>query len=181
MSAKSSPTRYGSVAITIHWLTALAVFGMLISGQMMDWAEDGAFVGRILPFHVVAGILVGVLTVLRLVWWWVVDRKPAPVGGMSAVQERLAAIVHGLLYLVVLIMVASGIGMVALTGAAPQIFGGGALPEFDAVAPYGVHGVVSKLLLVLVIGHIGAALYHQFIRKDRLLGRMGLGAAPRAD
>ncbi|MGZ6317410.1 MAG: cytochrome b/b6 domain-containing protein [Anaerolineales bacterium] len=32
------------------------------------------------------------------------------------------------------------------------------------------------LLLLLVILHIGASLYHQFFRKDNLLGRMWFGS-----
>ncbi len=38
------------------------------------------------------------------------------------------------------------------------------------------HGLSWTLLLLLVILHIGAALYHQFFRKDNLLGRMWFGS-----
>jgi cytochrome b561 len=31
-------------------------------------------------------------------------------------------------------------------------------------------------MLVLLAFHIGAALYHQFIRRDRIFARMGVGA-----
>lgn len=34
------------------------------------------------------------------------------------------------------------------------------------------HGAVSKLLLVLALGHIGAALWHHYIRRDGLIGRI---------
>ena len=37
-----------------------------------------------------------------------------------------------------------------------------------------VHGIVARVLIALLIGHIGAALYHQFIKRDRLLARIGL-------
>jgi cytochrome b561 len=39
------------------------------------------------------------------------------------------------------------------------------------------HGFMSRILLVLLVDHVGAALYHQFVRHDRLLGRMGVGPA----
>ncbi len=39
------------------------------------------------------------------------------------------------------------------------------------------HELSWKILLVLIILHIGAALYHQFIRKDNLLGRMWFGSS----
>ena len=54
---------------------------------------------------------------------------------------------------------------------------GAPLPDFSEVLPRLAHGIMSKVLLVLLAGHIGAALYHQFIRRDRLLARMGIGRA----
>lgn len=173
MALKSSTERYGAIAVSIHWVSALAVILMLASGQAMGWNDD--LVGNILPIHVLMGLVVGVLTLFRIVWWLAFDRQPRPVAGISAGQERLARAVHLGLYVAITIMVVSGIAMLALTGAAPQIFGGGSLPEFDEVAPFAAHSLVSRLLLALVAGHIGAALWHQFIRRDGLIGRMRLG------
>ena len=38
---------------------------------------------------------------------------------------------------------------------------------------------MSRLLLVLLVAHIGAALYHQVIRRDRLMGAWGWGRPDR--
>lgn len=171
MPIKSSPHRYGAMAAAIHWLTALAVILLLVSGQIMG----GPNMATILPVHVSLGIVVGVLTLFRIVWWLAFDKKPAPVGGTTKAQHLAAQIVHYGLYAAILIMVASGIAMVALSGAAPAIFGGGRLPNFSTLAPFGAHGLVSKLLLLLVIGHIGAALWHHLVKRDGLIGRMGFG------
>lgn len=173
MALKSSKDHYGAIAASIHWVSALAVILMLASGQAMDWDDD--LVGTILPIHVSIGLLVGVLTLFRIIWWLAFDRQPAPVRGMGAGQERLARLVHLGLYGAIMIMVASGIAMLVLTGAAPQIFGGGALPEFDAVPPFAAHSVISKVLLVLALGHIGAALFHHLVKRDGLISRMGFG------
>ncbi|MCW8986277.1 MAG: cytochrome b/b6 domain-containing protein [Gammaproteobacteria bacterium] len=40
----------------------------------------------------------------------------------------------------------------------------------------GVHGTVWILLVVSVVGHVGAALHHHFIRKDNVLKQMTTGA-----
>ncbi len=173
MSLRSSPHRYGPVAAGLHWVSALAILLMLGSGQAMDWAPGPEQVAAILPIHLALGVLVGVLTLFRILWWVAFDRHPEPAQGMSRTQEALARVVHLGLYAAILVMVASGIGMVALTGAAPAIFGGGTLPDFSAVPPYLVHGLLSKVLLVLVLGHVGAALWHQFVQRDGLIGRMG--------
>ncbi|MBJ3786530.1 cytochrome b [Devosia sediminis] len=173
MPLKSTPRRYGAIAATIHWLSALAVILMLISGMVMGNEDD--LVPAILPIHVSLGIVVGVLTLFRIAWWVFFDRHPEPVAGMSRAQEWAARLVHLGLYGAIVIMVASGVGMVALTGAAPAIFAGGPLPEFDEVPPYLMHGIMSRILIALVLGHIGAALFHQFIRRDGLIGRMRVG------
>lgn len=73
-------------------------------------------------------------------------------------------------------MVASGIGMIALSGAAPLIFGGESalLPDFWKYPPLLPHAIGARLLLALLVLHVGAALYHQFVRRDGLLWRMWL-------
>lgn len=171
MSLKSSATHYGKVAVAIHWLTALAVILMLASGLAMG--RNPALAPNVLPFHIVFGVLIGALTLFRILWWRAFDRHPDAVAGSTKTQTRLAQIVHIGLYLAILVMVASGIGTVALSGAAPAIFGGGPLPDFNTFAPMTTHGLVSRILIALALGHIGAALFHQFIKRDGLIGRMG--------
>lgn len=178
MSLKSSPTRYGSVAIAIHWLTALAIAGMLFSGLGAANSGDEAARLALLRGHAIMGSLVGVLTLFRIVWWLAFDRRPADQAGTSRVQALAAHVVHFGLYAVILIMVASGIGTIALSGAGAQLVGAAALPlpDFTLAPPFTVHGLLSRVLIALLIGHIGAALWHQLVRRDRLMARMGLGS-----
>lgn len=71
-------------------------------------------------------------------------------------------------------MAASGIGMLALSGAGAILFAGasGTLPDFWAYPPRVPHGIGAWLLVTLFVLHAGAALYHQFVKRDRLLRRM---------
>ena len=179
MSLRSTPLFYGAMPVALHWLTALAVILLLVSGQVMAGAGPEGL-RKILPVHVAMGLAVGLLTLARIAWWLFFDRRPEPLAAMGRMQARLAGIVHGLLYLALLVMVASGVAMLALSGAVPRIFGGGALPDFSGLPPFFAHSLVSKLLLVLVLGHVGAALHHHFIRRDGLLARMAFGARPRS-
>ena len=127
-----------------------------------------------LRIHLPIAIAVLALTVFRIFWWWRLDRKPEPVAGNPNWQERAAQAVHLLFYVVVIGMVASGIGMMVLSGAAQSIFGGQntALPDFSKLPPRILHGIGAQLLVFLVVFHAGAALYHHFIRRDGLLRRM---------
>ena len=82
--------------------------------------------------------------------------------------------VHVLFYVVILGMIASGIGMIALSGAAPLIFGGESaqLPDFWKYPPRLPHAIGARVLVALLVLHVGAALYHHFVRRDGLLWRM---------
>ena len=178
MPLRSSPTRYGSVAVAIHWITALAIFGMLGTGLAAANSADEAVKLGLLRGHAVMGVLIGVLTLLRLVWFLFLDRRPADAVGLSRGQAMASHIVHYGLYTVILVMVSSGIATVILSGGGAQLAGAAPLPlpDFTLAPPFTVHGMLARVLIVLLIGHIGAALWHQFVRRDRLLARMGLGS-----
>jgi cytochrome b561 len=179
MPAKSTPTRYGAVPIAIHWITALALLGLLVSGfRAADMLDDAAKTA-ILRIHTAVGIAVLALTLARLLWWVAIDRKPAYPAGQPRWQQIASAAVHSLLYLAILLMAGSGIGMMALSGAGDIVWGGAAapLPDFRQFAPRAAHGIGATLLIALTLAHTAAALYHQFILRDRLLARMGLGRA----
>ena len=176
MRLKSAPDRYGAVAILIHWLAAALIVMLLVSGFRAAGTLDPVTKTAILRFHVADGIAVLALTLGRVAWWLFADRKPLPVAGTSSLLNRAAAAVHVFFYIVVLGMAASGIGMMALSGAGAVLFGtGGTLPDFWNYLPRIPHGLGARLFIVLLVLHVGGALYHQFIRGDRLLARMGIG------
>jgi cytochrome b561 len=177
MRIRSSEDRYGTVAATIHWVTALAIVLMLASGLAASNAADEAAELGILRVHAIMGVCVLVLTILRLLWWWLGDKRPGDPPAIPAWQKRAAHFVHGSLYVVIIVMAASGIATLMLSGASQQVFGGAPLPlpELFSVPPMTAHAILWRVLAILVIGHVGAALYHQFIRRDRLLARMRIG------
>lgn len=174
MTLKSSPTRYGGMAIALHWTSAAAVIALLASGLVAGNIE-GSPPAALIVTHASLGTLVLVLTVARIVWWLAFDRRPQP-AMMPRWQEIVAQAVHGLLYLAILVLVGSGIGTLVLSGAVPALLSGAPLPDFAGLVPRAVHGVAARLMLALLAAHIGAALYHQFVMRDRLLARMGLGS-----
>ena len=178
MSMRSTKARYGAVAITIHWLTAILILVMLGTGFRGADMVDPAAKIAILRIHAIIGITVLVLTIARIIWWLTIDKKPPAVAGESPLLNKAASAVHGLLYLLVFVVVGSGMAMMILSGAGEILFGGAAraLPDFFLYPPRIPHEIAALALLALFVAHALAALYHQFIRKDRLLGRMGIGA-----
>lgn len=177
MSLKSTTTRYGAVAIAIHWTSAIAIVATFTFGLLAAGTTEAATEVTLLCGHIALGSLVLLLTLLRIGWWVFGDRHPSAVAGQPRWQDIASKVVHTGIYVIILLMASSGITTLILSGAFPAIIDGTALPDFSELIPRIAHGVMSRLLLILLVAHIGAAIYHQLVRRDRLMGRMGLGPA----
>jgi len=179
MPARSTPSRYGTVPIVIHWLSALAILIMLGSGLAAANAADESARTGILTVHVSVGIVVLLLTLMRFAWWIAVDRRPGHHRGIPGWQATVSHIVHYALYALIVLMLASGIALALLSGVVPGLYTGAVttLPDFEALPPFVAHSFGAWALIALVALHVAAALYHQFWRRDRLMARMGIGRA----
>lgn len=175
--SETAPKRYHPALVAIHWLMALLVIIMLGVGKVVMPGvspEDPQKV-MMLQFHAYIGMALTVLLVIRLVLRYA-TKRPAPADAGNAFLNFVAKATHFLLYAFMFGMVLSGLGMFQLANL-PAVFSG-AQPypsNFFDFPPRIGHGLTSWLLLVLVALHFGAAMYHQFIRKDGLLGRMWFG------
>lgn len=172
MTMKSTPARYGRIAIALHWSIAALTLAALASGFAAD--AIGREAQAPLRAHAVSGLLAGMLTLARVAWWWLADVKPDPAPNSDGMQGIMARITHVLLVIIPVGMAASGIGMLVLSGAGEQLLGGapGLLPEFERLPPRAPHGIGARVLMALVVLHVGAALYHHLVLRDRLLERL---------
>ncbi len=174
MSSKSTETHYGSVAVRIHWISALLVFVLIGSGFRSGFSEDAASKAAALRVHLpVAGLLL-VLTLARLIWWWRFDVKPQSLPSVPDWQDRVAHWTHRGLYGLLFVLLGSGIAMSAMSGLPFALFGDAPLPDLAALPPRGPHGIAARVLAGLVLLHAGAALYHHYGLKDATLRRMWL-------
>lgn len=174
---KSTATRYGTVAVTIHWLSAIFILALLGSGFRAGSLVDSTGKASVLSVHVPLGIIILLLTLARVAWWVFADSKPIHPAGGPAWQTMSAKAVHVLFYVVIFGMAASGIGMMILSGAGSILFFGSdaPLPDFRDYLPRVPHGIGARVMIALLVLHIGAALYHHFIKKDGLIWRMWFG------
>ena len=169
---KSSATRYGTIAKLVHWISALLVAVLLVTGFRAGFSDVVAAKAAMLRVHLpVAGLLL-LLTLARLIWWWRFDAKPSEVDGIPAWQSAIARWTHRGLYLLILAMLGSGIAMSVLSGLPDALFGAAAFPELDKLAPRAGHGIGGRLIAAAVLLHAGAAVYHHVVLKDRVLRRM---------
>lgn len=177
MSKESTPTRYHPLHVTVHWLMFLLVVMMLGVGKfvMPGIPVDNPQKPFMLQIHAYIGIFITILLVARLVMLFT-TKRPAPADAGNAFLNFLAKAVHFLLYFLLIGMAISGLGMFQQANL-PGIFSG-AVPyprNFFVYLPRMGHGLVSTVLLLSIALHVGAALYHQFIRRDNLFARMWFG------
>jgi cytochrome b561 len=171
--------RYHPLLVSLHWLLAIMIvfslgMGMFALKEIANSSPDKILALRV---HMIAGILILVFTLVRFAVRFIASR-PDPATTGNGLLDKIAVITHYGLYLLVILMAASGTAMSLQAGLPAIVFGGSdtPLPESFAIyAPRLAHGVISKLLLALATLHALAALYHQFVRRDKLLSRMWFG------
>lgn len=173
MRPKSKTKKNGRVAVAIHWISAALIVVLMASDLRAAATVDPTAKAAILRAHAPLGIAILVLTLVRFVWWRF-DRRPPPIAVMPRAQELAARAVHTLFYVAIVFMAATGIGMFVLSGAGAIVFGSaaGGLPDFWRYQPRIEHWLAARLMLGLLALHIGAALYHHFILRDRLIRRI---------
>ena len=171
-------TRYHPALVALHWLMALLIIMMLIFGNFVTGPLANSDPAKIeaLTGHMAIGMSLGVLLIIRLIVKRSTDKPPHAKTG-NAMLDRLGIGTHHLMYLLVALMVLSGLGMAFGFGLFGVVYGGeGVIPEAlsTSIASM-IHNAVSNILVILLALHVLAALYHQFRLRDRLFSRMWFG------
>jgi len=117
--------------------------------------------------------------IIRLIVRWT-TKHPGWATAGNKFFDWVGVLTHWGLYLLTFGMVITGIILADQRGILARTFGFGSTPTAGSFGRGGfslgfLHGGIWTLLLLLILLHIGAALYHQFILKDNLLGRMWFG------
>jgi len=169
--------RYTRTAIFMHWLVALGLIGTFSLGLYMEGLPLSPNKLKLYSWHKWAGVTLLALAVVRLAWRMShpAPALPSTMGGAA----RLAAHAgHWVLYALMLAIPVSGWLMSSAQGFSVVWFGVLPLPDLVAKnAQLGevlrdVHVILNYTLLVTVVGHVGAALHHHFIKKDTVMARM---------
>jgi len=150
---------YSKTQIVLHWITVALVIAQYVLHDSIVNAWEFIQSGKSVSFdplvlsHVAGGIFIAVIVLIRLRLRSINTHETKDLLG-----NRLSNIAHKLLYAILLMMVLSG-GMAWF---------------FNIDAAANAHNLFKVLLLITVLGHVLAALYHHFIMKDGLLNRMFL-------
>lgn len=176
---RNTCTRYGLMARFFHWFAALTVLGGLLLAELFELFPRGSAPRTaMVMWHINAGVLTGLLVLPRLLWRLnnaPPDITPPP----GELVRRLAHAMHMALYLLMMVMPLLGVLMLQAGGRQVALFGWTLpLPALLSADPglrrvlRGMHGLIGHLMLLLVLLHIAAALWHHFKVRDDTLRRM---------
>ncbi len=168
---KQIDASYGRVAQVLHWISALLLLLLWPLGVLMTRVGDGSTKTLLYQAHVGIGLVVLVLTAARLVWK-LVSKYPDPPQGLSRLNQLLFSTIHTLLYVVIVLMVGSGVSMLLLSGM--ELWPWAVIPvQIADVPPRTLHSVMSRGFLVLLFLHVGGILRYQMSKGDTM-ARMGV-------
>ena len=168
---------YPPTSKLLHWLVAVCVLATAPVAIAMTSIEKGPTQDALYNLHKSLGVLIFVLMVLRLINRFAVGALAAETE-IEPWQKQVSSIVHTLLY--VLLLATPIVGYIANSayGASTPFFGLFELPaiigknEGLATQLFTLHRWVGWLVILLVLTHVSAALYHHFVRRDAVLKRM---------
>jgi cytochrome b561 len=185
MPLENSPSSYGTVARTIHWLIAGLIVVQFVLAPIPEDLPPGIHVvppfgldtAGVLARHKSFGMTVLLLMIVRLFWR---RRSPPPAlpATMRPLQRRLARISHIAFYVILFAMPLSGWMTVQAKGSSASWFGLWTWPNFigkSDAAFQGLsftHEILGRVLFFLALLHIAAALKHHFWNRDGVLVRM---------
>ena len=175
-----TPSKYNTVQVCLHWVTALVIIFMLIMGHfaLAPTPNDDPIKITALKGHMIIGVIILLLTIVRIVWRRKSAQPPHATTG-NALLDKAGVFAHYALNILTFLVAASGIGIAIQAGLPDIVFGGqGQLPETLAIYPPRIaHTILTKLLVLLVVAHVFGGIYHQFILKDGLFKRMSFKKA----
>ncbi|WP_157014241.1 cytochrome b [Mesorhizobium xinjiangense] len=171
---------YGLVAIVLHWTLAVLVIGQIGLGLAMLRVADKRLSFDLIQWHKSIGLLILALFVLRLAWR-LANPQPAPEASLKRWEKTASAAVHRLLYALLLALPLSGWALVSASvlGIPTLVFGLFLLPHLPVeVSEAGeafwrsTHHLLAFAAILLIAGHILAALRHRILLRDHVLQRM---------
>jgi len=170
-----STQRYDAVAIALHWSIAALIAAAFLLGLTVDDFPK-AYERTVVNTHVVIGLAVIMLSLAR-VGWRLVHRPPPLPRSNSRIIEMASKAVHALLYALMIVVPVIGIPTLLYRGRGVD-FGVFEMPPLAPRVPEifhpltELHELTAYALVCLAVGHMLAALYHQFVLRDGLLRRM---------
>ena len=173
---QAQSSAYGATAKIFHWLIFLLLAAQYAVGSIMPHIGRNTQNEGWVNWHLSIGAAILFVIVLRFIW-----RLLHPVAfsaDLPPLERKLAYFTHLMLYTLVFVMTLLGWAAANSRGWTVVLFGAVPLP---ALAPQGagwaheagdIHNILVYVLLGFIVLHVAGALYHYFVRRDRIMQRM---------
>ncbi|MEE2525235.1 cytochrome b [Hyphobacterium sp. HN65] len=187
----SAQNRYSTVALTLHWILAILLVGMVFFGWQADDARAALLAGDesvtleevlfLFNWHKTVGLLVIVLSLGRLGWRLTHPAPPLP-DGMKPWERVVAKATHWAFYALMIGLPLGG-WLAASTASDADtglLFNMASLPipaltgeneSLHEIVAF-MHSKGAWALLILLGLHVLAGLKHHFVDRDDVLARM---------
>ena len=180
MNTLNTPFKYARPLVALHWLMFLLLILVYAAMEFRVMYDKGMPERDFMKsLHFMFGLCVLLLVFLRL---WTKRLSPRPplleLHGLANLMHRASGAGHVVLYLFMAVMPLMGWLMLSAAGK-PIPFFGLELPALiapdEALAKQikAAHALAGNVGYGLIGLHVAAALFHQWVLKDRLLQRMG--------
>jgi cytochrome b561 len=174
--ASAQTAGYGMVAKILHWLIFVLLAVQYAIGSIMPHIGRKTVNEGWVSWHFSVGAAILFFVVLRLVWRLLHPVPQLPT--LAPWEKLLTGFTHWALYILVLVMTLLGWAAANSRGWDVELFGALTLPK---ISPTGsewghecgdIHNLLVYVLLGFIILHVGAALYHYFVKHDQVVARM---------
>jgi cytochrome b561 len=168
---------YTRTARVLHWVTAALVLIMVPLGIVIANEWGGPLQDPLYYLHKSIGALIIPLIVVRLAYR-LTHRPPTLPDDIPPLQRSAAHATHWALYALLIVQPLLGWMATSAYPAPIPVFGLFDLPPLllpnRALSDqlFSWHRLIGLVIAALAALHIGAALFHHFVRRDRVLLRM---------
>jgi cytochrome b561 len=170
--------RYRKIVMWIHWITALLVITQVVIGfAFAEFLPRGPQRDDLFAWHRTIGAAILLLALFRLAVRLINPPPPYP-SDYPKWQRFVAVWNHRLFYFLLVALPLTGLAAVSgrAVGGWVQMKFGLKLPAIPGIGPENDFGDVHVLLVVitlaLVVLHVSAALYNQFLSPTNVADRM---------
>lgn len=175
-------TGFAPLQRVLHWLMSLCIFAMLFIGVGMVSTITTKYLGLI-SIHKPLGITILVLALIRLSLRLYYG-APALPADLPEPMKLAAKLSHYVFYALMIAMPLLGWAMLSAAEYPVVLYGGLHLPSLVSVNPelhtvlWDAHFYLAFLFFALILLHLGAALFHKWVRRDGVFEAMATGLTP---
>lgn len=177
LTADAAAMRYSTAAVVLHWLIAALLLAQVYVGFTFHEMPRGPARGEWFMWHKTIGAAILLLALIRLSVRLM--RKPPPFpADVAPWRASAASWLHRFLYLMLILLPLTGLAAVSWRGPEVELLGGLAIPSIPGVTEESheifeeAHEILVWATIVMLVGHVLAALYWQFGDRGPVANRM---------